>query len=93
MQWWWWALRKALVLHQNLCLSYGVMDAHNQTGVLELLSVVPMGSWNAHTPLELFHPFVSVWLGVQARTSRLFSLFFGILDKKLKVLDYAIKTT
>ena len=32
-------------------------------------------------------------LGVKARTSRLFSLFFGYLDKKLKVLDYAIKTT
>ena len=30
---------------------------------------------------------------VKARTSRLFSLFFGYLDKKLKVLDYAIKTT
>ena len=32
-------------------------------------------------------------IGVKARTSRLFSLFFGYLDKKLKVLDCAIKTT
>ena len=29
-------------------------------------------------------------LGVKARTSRPFSLFFGYLDKKLQVLDYAI---
>ena len=36
-----------------------------------------------------FFPFTRV----KARTSRLFSLFFGILDKKLKVLDCAIKTT
>ena len=38
-----------------------------------------------------FFPFTRVI--IKARTSRLFSLFFGILDKKLKVLDCAIKTT
>ena len=30
---------------------------------------------------------------VTARTSRLFSLFSGYVDKKLKVQDYAINTT
>ena len=34
---------------------------------------------------------VPIDLGVKARTSRLFSLFLRYLDKKLKVLDYAIK--
>ena len=32
-------------------------------------------------------------IGVKARTSRLFSLIFGCLDSKPKVLDCAIKTT